>query len=296
VLVTLPAGDVDANVHPTKALVRFRHPHLVHEMIVTAVRDALRQRAVMPELRSGEAAVPGGTVPTTALADGRRAEVEPTQAGPQREGVAPPSSQPALFAEAAAPYGPPTFGRVLGQVQETFIVSTSEREVFFVDQHVAHERVLFDRLQTDVSAGTAASQALLFPETLDLSPAARALLDRWRSPLERLGFLFDGLDGLEPTLQAVPAMLKGDEPRRLIEAAVDELAGPRGGQPALDRAMAFVACRAAIKANTPLVREEMERLVADLSVTATPYFCPHGRPIVSRISMQDIRRELKRNW
>ena len=296
VLVTLPAGDVDANVHPTKALVRFRHPHLVHEMIVTAVRDALRQRAVMPELRGGEAAVPGGPVPTMALADARRAEVEPTQGGPQREGVAPPSSQPALFAEAAAPYGPPTFGRVLGQVQETFIVSTSEREVFFVDQHVAHERVLFDRLQTDVSAGTAASQALLFPETLDLSPASRALLDRWRSPLERLGFLFDGLDGLEPTLQAVPAMLKGDEPRRLIEAAVDELAGPRGGQPALDRAMAFVACRAAIKANTPLAREEMERLVADLSVTATPYFCPHGRPIVSRISMQDIRRELKRNW
>jgi DNA mismatch repair protein MutL len=97
-------------------------------------------------------------------------------------------------------------------------------------------------------------------------------------------------------LHAIPALLKGDEPRRLIEAAVDELAGPRGGQPALDRAMAFVSCRAAIKANTPLAREEMERLVADLAATATPYFCPHGRPIVSRLSMQDIRRELKRNW
>jgi DNA mismatch repair protein MutL len=168
--------------------------------------------------------------------------------------------------------------------------------VFFVDQHVAHERVLFERLQADVSAGKSASQTLLFPESLDLSPASRALLERWRVPLERLGFAFDGLDGAQPTLQAVPAMLKGDEPRRLVEAAVDELAGPRGGQPALDRAMAFVACRAAIKANTPLAREEMERLVADLSVTATPYFCPHGRPIVSRVSMQDIRRELRRNW
>jgi DNA mismatch repair protein MutL len=274
--VGLSAADVDVNVHPTKAWVRFRHPHLVHEMIVTAVREALRQRAVMPALRPAEGALPA--------------------AGAQTSAPAAPTEQPALFAETAAPYGPPAFGRVLGQVQETFIVSTSEREVFFVDQHVAHERVLFERLQADVAAGPSASQSLLFPETLELSPAARALLERWREPLERLGFVFEGFDGARVSLHGVPALLKGDEPRRLIEAAVDELAGPRGGQPALDRAMAFVACRAAIKANTPLGREEMERLVGDLSGTVTPYFCPHGRPIVSRVSMQDIRRELRRNW
>jgi DNA mismatch repair protein MutL len=288
--------DVDANVHPTKALVRFRHPHLVHEMIVTAVRDALRQRGVVPEVRSGEAnLLTAGALPPLPVDSPSGPTAAPAGRG-DAEAIVAASRQPGLFAESAAPYGPPTFGRVLGQVQDTFIVSTSEREVFFVDQHVAHERVLFERLQADVSAGTSASQALLFPESLDLSPASRALLERWRLPLERLGFAFDGLDGAQPTLQAVPALLKGDEPRRLVEAAVDELAGPRGGQPALDRAMAFVACRAAVKANTPLAREEMERLVADLSGAATPYFCPHGRPIVSRVSMQDIRRELKRNW
>jgi len=275
-LVGLGAGDVDANVHPTKAWVRFRHPHLVHEMIVTALRDTLRQRAVMPELRPAERGRPTTDGETT--------------------GPAGPVEQPALFAETAAPYAAPAFGRVLGQVQDTFIVSTSEREVFFVDQHVAHERVLFERLQADVAAGAPASQSLLFPETLELSPASRTLLERWREHLEGLGFAFDGVGGARVTLRAVPALLKGDEPRRLIEAAVDELSGPRGGQPALDRAMAFVACRAAIKANTPLGREEMERLVSDLSATLTPYFCPHGRPIVSRVSMQDIRRELKRNW
>ena len=94
----------------------------------------------------------------------------------------------------------------------------------------------------------------------------------------------------------MPALLKGDEPRRLVEAAVEELGGPKAGQPALDRALAFVACRAAVKANTVLARDEMERLVADLSLTETPYFCPHGRPIVSRISVREIRRELKRTW
>jgi DNA mismatch repair protein MutL len=94
----------------------------------------------------------------------------------------------------------------------------------------------------------------------------------------------------------VPALLRGDEPRRLIEAAVEELGGIRDGAPTLDRALAFVACRAAVKADTPLPREAMEQLVADLSRTETPFFCPHGRPVVSRVSLADIRRELRRTW
>jgi len=81
-----------------------------------------------------------------------------------------------------------------------------------------------------------------------------------------------------------------------MEAMVDELAGPKAGEPVVDRALAFVSCRAAIKANTPLAREEMERLLAELSATATPYFCPHGRPTMSRISLQDVRREVRRIW
>jgi DNA mismatch repair protein MutL len=175
-------------------------------------------------------------------------------------------------------------------------VSTTEEEVFFLDQHVVHERVLFEQVRDQLDAGPLASQALLFPETLELGPAARALLERWREPLERLGFAFEGFGGDAVVLRAVPTLLKGDEPKRLIEGAVEELADPKVSAPTLDRALAFVACRAAIKANTPLTPEEMQRLVADLETTETPYFCPHGRPIVSRVSMHDIRRELKRTW
>jgi len=168
--------------------------------------------------------------------------------------------------------------------------------VFFLDQHVVHERVLFERLESDLIVGAPPSQALLFPETVDLPPAARALLERWRPTLERLGFAFDSRPDGALVVSAVPALLKGDEPRRLLEAAVDELGGPKAEAPAMERALAFVACRGAIKANTPLAREEMERLVTDLGRTRTPYFCPHGRPILSRVSMHDIRRELKRTW
>jgi len=273
--VTLPPADVDVNVHPTKAWVRFRQPRVVQEMLVAALHEALRRPGVVPAL--------GGESPAW-----------PAAAAPLGQDVA--VAQPALFQEAPAPYAVRRFGRVLGQVQETFIVSTTEDEVFFLDQHVVHERVLFEQVRGQLDAGPLPSQALLFAETLDLGPASRALLERWREPLERLGFAFEGFGGDAVVLRAVPTLLKGDEPRRLIEGAVEELADPKVSTPTLDRALAFVACRAAIKASTPLAPEEMERLVADLETTETPYFCPHGRPIVSRVSMHDIRRELKRTW
>jgi DNA mismatch repair protein MutL len=273
ILVRLDPADVDVNVHPTKAFVRFRHPRLVHELLVTAVREALGRREVMPE------------VPTTLPAPALSASVS----------IGAPAEQTAFFAEEMAPYGPTLFGRVLGQVQETFIVSTSEREVFFLDQHVAQERVIFERLEAELGRGPLASQTLLFADPLDVSPAAHALLERWRAPLERLGFAFRDQDGVL-VLTAIPILLKAEDPARLIEAAVDDLGSARAGDPALDRALAFVACRAAVKAETPLSREEMERIVSDLSRTTSPYFCPHGRPIVSRVSMSDIRKELRRTW
>jgi DNA mismatch repair protein MutL len=272
--ITVSESDVDVNVHPTKAWVRFRHPRLIYEMVAAATQAALRRPAVIPDVDVR----PGGG-----------AQVE----APAPAGVA---EQPALFGAAAALDTRALFGRVLGQVQDTFVVSTFGEEVFFLDQHVAHERVLFERLQREILSGVPAAQALLFPEPLELPPAACALLERWRGPLERLGFAFEGFGGAAIVVRAVPTLLKGSEPRRLIEAAVDELAGAGAAAPTLDRALAFVACRAAVKASTPLTREEMERLVVELSATETPYFCPHGRPIVSRVSLHDIRRELKRSW
>ncbi|MBI4269017.1 MAG: DNA mismatch repair endonuclease MutL [Candidatus Rokubacteria bacterium] len=273
--VVLREADVDVNVHPTKAWVRFRHPRLVYETLAGALSETLRRPAVVPET-------------PLAGADGRGLDVAPAPAGF--------AEQPALFAGAAGAAARGLFGQVLGQVQETFIVTASADEVFFLDQHVAHERVIFERVRRELAASEALAQTLLFAEPLELPPQARALLERWRGPLERLGFAFEGFGGGAIVLRAVPALLKGDEPRHVVEAAVDELAGPRAGEPTFERALAFVACRAAVKANTPLAPEEMERLVADLGAAETPFFCPHGRPIVSRISLHEVRRDLKRTW
>jgi len=285
ILVDLPLPEVDVNVHPTKAWVRFRSPRLVQEAVFRAVHDALRsQRVVQPQ--QGLTSKYGGP---------EMAPVLP-QSADFPSGLGSNESQGALFQEAAASFG--RFGAVVGQLQETFIVSGSDEEVFFIDQHVAHERVLFEELRRDLAAGPLASQVLLFPQTLELGPGKADLLLEWSGDLEGLGFALEEFGGRSVLLRAVPALLKSQEPQRLIEGLLDEVGSPAGAHsaPLVERALAFVACRAAIKAHAPLQREEMMRLLSDLSATETPYFCPHGRPIVSRLSLKEIKRELRRTW
>jgi len=287
ILVDLPLPEVDVNVHPTKAWVRFRSPRLVQEAVFRAVHDALRsQRVVQPQ--QGLTSKYGG--PEMALVLPQSADFP--------SGLGSNESQGALFHEAAASFGPGRFGAVVGQLQETFIVSGSDEEVFFIDQHVAHERVLFEELRRDLAGGPLASQVLLFPQTLELGPGKADLLLEWSGDLEGLGFTLEEFGGRSVLLRAVPALLKSQEPQKLIEGLLDEVGSPAGAQsaPLVERALAFVACRAAIKAHAPLQREEMMRLLSDLSATETPYFCPHGRPIVSRLSLKEIKRELRRTW
>ena len=286
-LIELPLPEVDVNVHPTKAWVRFRSPRLVQEAVFRAVQDTLRsQRVVQPQ----QGLVPGSAGLEMAPGLGPAEHASGDASSTDQQG--------ALFREAAASFGPGRFGTVVGQLQETFIVAGSDEEVFFIDQHVAHERVLFEELRRDLASGPLASQVLLFPQTLELGPGKATLLSEWSGDLEGLGFALEGFGGQSVLLRAVPALLKAEEPRRLIEGLLDEVGSPAGARaaPLVDRALAFVACRAAIKAHAPLQREEMVRLLSDLSATESPYFCPHGRPIVSRLSLKEIKRELRRTW
>jgi DNA mismatch repair protein MutL len=297
----LPPQDVDVNVHPTKAWVRFRAPRQIQELLYRAVHEALRQGGVIAPQRGLGGQAVHDDAPERLSADWGSAGAI---SGPPQmnEGLpvapAPTDAQTGLFREPPAAYRALSFGRVVGQLQDTFLVSATEDEVFFVDQHVAHERVLFERLLRELEEGPLASQELLFPQPVELGAGQADLVRDWAVTLEGLGFGLEGWSGSTVVLRAVPALLKGQEAQRLLEALVEDVNRPRKGEPVplLHRALSFVACRAAIKARAPLQHEEMTRLLADLAATRTPHFCPHGRPIVSRLSLRDIRRELGRTW
>ena len=285
--IDLPSHEVDVNVHPTKAWVRFRAPRVIQEAVFTAVQEALRSPRVVQS--QGGLVVAGDAVSLPDSVQSAIGGLVPSVAS---------DVQPGLFGEEAAVFATPRFGAVIGQLQDTFIVAASEDEVFFIDQHVAHERVLFERLERELRSSPLPSQELLFAQQLELGPGKADLLKGWLPTLADLGFGLEGFGGTTVLLRAVPAPLKGEEPRRLLEGLLDEVsARPRDETaPLLHRALAFVACRAAIKAHAPLQRDEMTRLLSDLSATETPYFCPHGRPIVSRLSLREIKRELGRTW
>ena len=282
-VLTMDPRDVDVNVHPTKAWVRFRHARALHDLVHECVRRALARLDAVSRGLSVRAA----------------GELAPGPVGPLPETPDGAATQPALFRQPEGVYSPRIhFGAVVGQIEDTFIVAHTEDEVFFIDQHVAHERVLFERLRADLDRETLPAQELLFSQPLELAPARRRTVERSRPDLERLGFVLEGFGGDTILLRAVPSLLRAEEPRRLVDDLAREIEeeGGRASSPVLDRVLAFVACRGAIKANQPLVREEMSRLLEDLAATATPFYCPHGRPVVSRIPLRDIRRELRRDW
>ena len=289
----LDPSEVDVNVHPAKTWVRFRRPRVLHGLVLDAVRTALRQMdaapaGLVPRVAGDDAGPSTGAVPVPGL-DG--AAQPPAWAGAD-------PAQASLFREGEADYrGEPFFGRVVGQIEDTFIVAHTADEVFFVDQHVAHERVLFERLRGDLERGALASQELLFPLPLELAPARLRALERVHPELGRLGFALEGFGGSAILLRAVPSLLRTEDLSRLADELARELDEEgQGSSPVLDRLLAFVACRAAIKAHQALAPEEMAQVLTDLAQTATPYYCPHGRPIVSRIPLGEIKRELRRTW
>ena len=288
--IDLPSREVDVNVHPTKAWVRFRAPRLIQEALFTTVQEALRSPRVV---QSQGGLTVGGQ--TEASPEPLGIAYTPGDAGAV---LTTNDAQPRLFGEEPAAFVAPRFGTVIGQLQDTFIVAANDEEVFFIDQHVAHERVLFERLERALRASPLPSQELLFAQPVELGPGKAELSREWTPMLEELGFGLESFGGTTLLLRAVPALLKGEEPRRLIEGLLDEVSAGRRDEtaPLIHRALAFVACRAAIKAHAPLQRDEMGRLLSDLSATETPYFCPHGRPIVSRLSLREIKRELGRTW
>jgi DNA mismatch repair protein MutL len=186
--------------------------------------------------------------------------------------------------------------RPLGQIRESFIVATDDEGLLLIDQHVAHERVLFERIRDRIGAESPVRQQLLVPETVDLTPAQAAAFDRLQPELEAAGFDVLTLSGRTIAVTAVPGELPAGEVRALLVQILDAAEGR--GRSSLEGVRediaASLACRAAIKINMPLTMEKMNWLIDELLAAHNPWTCPHGRPIILRFTLRDIERQFQR--
>jgi DNA mismatch repair protein MutL len=317
----MPPEAVDVNVHPTKAEVRFRDQSLVHEVVRRALMDALGaggvpQLQLRPEsLAAGPvaAAIPGvlggGSfpnrwMPRTDVGTGG-SRLENADAGVDAaSGFGSAHAGPGSTRIEDAPLSPVDSTATsirplipLGQFRDTFIIAMDDEGVAIIDQHVAHERVLFERVMQKLTAGRLESQRLLVPMTIDLPPPAhQALLSR-ATELEQLGYAIEPFGDATIKVDAVPALLGAADSEKTLRALAEDLEGlDRGAhlQEALQRIAATTACHAAVKANYPLTYEKMAHILDELRATAYSTICPHGRPVMLRLSRREIEKNFER--
>jgi DNA mismatch repair protein MutL len=183
----------------------------------------------------------------------------------------------------------------LGQFRDTFIIAVDADGIAIIDQHVAHERVLFERVMERLTAGRLESQRLLTPILLEMSPAQRQALAQHGATLDRFGLEVEEFGGDSLRLSAVPAILDPAACEAAVRALAEDLEGldrGAGVEDALRRMAATMACHAAVKANYPLTLDKMRFILDELRRTAYSSVCPHGRPVVLRLS----RREIEKNF
>jgi DNA mismatch repair protein MutL len=328
--VELPPQDVDVNVHPAKTQVRFRDGDAVFRAVQRAVRRAVLDQAPAQEISveappQGASAWPGAwPTPEQVL---RRAQLRAMGSRPGRP-------QPAQFAldfSPPAPRVPAPVGdtgdvevgpeareagpihaplpvaaqtppralpllHVVGQVGLTYVVAEGPEGMFLIDQHAAHERVLYEKFMAEKAQAQVTTQALLEPMTVELTPEGMSLVEENLEALLALGFDVAPFGGNTVLLRAIPAMLVGDNLQAIFDEMVADL--QVGAEPLASEIEARIVRRvckwAAIKAGQSLSRQEMDELIRQLEACASPGTCPHGRPTMIHLSADQLAKEFGR--
>ena len=185
----------------------------------------------------------------------------------------------------------------LGQFRDTFIIAVDEEGIAIIDQHVAHERVLFERITERLMTGRLESQRLLEPVIVELPPNARQALESHAAELERLGFEVDPFGGEAIRISAFPALLRREESSAVLRALAEDLehlGHTASVEEAIKRVAATMACHAAVKANDPLTAEKMAHILEELRRTAYSTICPHGRPVMLRLTRREVEKNFQR--
>ena len=308
-LLEVPAADVDVNVHPAKLEVRFRDRYALEAAVEEAVHRALGDVVSAAPLGSGSWGGGGGgpTMPWEHLAvastgSGAAPAAEPE--GGEDEGLGLLDSdgfdvegEPGVAG--AEPVLEVDGGRrvkVLAQVHQSYILVEASEALLIVDQHSAHERVLYERTMRALESGGNAAQRLLFPLTLEFTPAELDAIEAHGELLARLGYEMEPFGGRTIAVHAVPAPHARFDAERCLKDVVADLAGGRFGGLAnpLERFASTFACRAAIKAGQALTEPEMRELVDRLFATELPAHDVHGRPTIVQLPLSELERRFGR--
>jgi DNA mismatch repair protein MutL len=275
--IAIPPQEVDVNIHPAKSEVKFRNERAVFAAVQRAVRRTIVSGMPVPSIEEPIATYSGPVLPV-------------------RETMKTAASQPALplAVERARPLaGVLPVLRVLGQVLSSYIVAEGPDGVYLIDQHAAHERVLFERLRRKRDGRETDVQGLLEPVSLEFTPRQEEALRASAGALSDFGFSLEPFGERTYLVRAVPVVLRDDEWQAALREVLDSLYG-EGETGRDEKILASLACHGAVRAGQSMSDGEMRSLVREMEQLENPQTCPHGRPTVIRLGREKLERDFGR--
>jgi DNA mismatch repair protein MutL len=312
----IPPDQVDVNVHPTKAEVRFRDGHALYHLVRGAVRERLSKQNLTPGLQVAADGMQGdrwSSIPEERPASPAAAPspLPPREMGsyaPQRwelqsQGQTTPLPFGAPHNQSHQPTPPPSRSEPVEgplraiQMHDSYLVVETPDGMLVIDQHALHERILFEQLQRRLRSGELEVQPLLIPEPVDLPPDQAACVLEARDELKKLGLTVEHFGGGTVLLSTYPALLGHAAPGAILRAVVDFLVTkerPPSREQLLNHLLATMACKAAVKAGDRLTAEEIEHLMALRELADDSHHCPHGRPTSLLFSHKELEKQFRR--
>lgn len=308
--IQLEPQDVDVNVHPTKAQVKFREPQTVFRAVSRTIRAILEKAPWLGAIPAGEER-PATPALETASAINRQFSAPEFDQIQYSHKVFP----LAQVKETLAAYRPQPSGnhaetpvrprfcwgdlQVVGQVHLTYMVAQSEDSLYLIDQHAAHERVVFERLMASFRSGKMDIQNLLLPLIVDLPEADIQTLLREKAALEKMGLILDRMGPESVAVQAIPSLITENSVAEALKKAAFEMGEHGGDGPAaverlIGDLFATMACHSVVRAGQSLSLEQMQQLLKQMDEFPLSSFCPHGRPVFTQKRFAEIEREFGR--